>query len=118
MGRRIYFGKIKGKSSEGFYRPQVGEIRTRKKNDVEVLAHEMAHYLDFYSNITLPNFKKLYKDPKFNDEVKALSYTDADNQIMEIEGFAEFVRLWLTNSQEALIRAPKFYEAFTNLNGS
>ena len=115
MGRRIYFGKIKGKSSEGFYRPQVGEIRTRKKNDVEVLAHEMAHYLDFYSNITLPNFKKLYKDPKFNDEVKALSYTDADNQIMEIEGFAEFVRLWLTNSQEALIRAPKFYEAFTNL---
>ena len=115
MGRRIYFGKIKGKSSEGFYRPQVGEIRTRKKNDVEVLAHEMAHYLDFYSNITLPNFKKLYKDPKFNDEVKALSYTDADNKIMEIEGFAEFVRLWLTNSQEALIRAPKFYEAFTNL---
>lgn len=115
MGRRIYFGKIKGKSSEGFYRPQVGEIRTRKKNDVEVLAHEMAHYLDFYSNITLPNFKKLYQDPKFVDEVKALSYTDADNKIMEIEGFAEFVRLWLTNSQEALIRAPKFYDAFTNL---
>lgn len=115
MGRRIYFGKIKGKSSEGFYRPQVGEIRTRKKNDVEVLAHEMAHYLDFYSNITLPNFKKLYQNPKFVDEVKALSYTDADNKIMEIEGFAEFVRLWLTNSQEALIRAPKFYDAFTNL---
>jgi phospholipid N-methyltransferase len=115
MGRRIYFGKIKGKSSEGFYRPQVGEIRTRKKNDVEVLAHEMAHYLDFYSNITLPNFKKLYQDPKYVEEVKALSYTDADNKIMEIEGFAEFVRLWLTNSQEALIRAPKFYEAFTNL---
>ena len=115
MGRRIYFGKIKGKSSEGFYRPAVGEIRTRKKNDVEVLAHEMAHYLDFYSNITLPNFKKLYQDPKFNNEVKALSYTDADNKIMEIEGFAEFVRLWLTNSQEALIRAPKFYDAFTNL---
>ena len=115
MGRRIYFGKIKGKSSEGFYRPQVGEIRTRKKNDVEVLAHEMAHYLDFYSNITLPNFKKLYQDPKYVEEVKALSYTDADNKIMEIEGFAEFVRLWLTHSQEALIRAPKFYEAFTNL---
>ena len=115
MGRRIYFGKIKGKSSEGFYRPSVGEIRTRKKNDVEVLAHEMAHYLDFYSNITLPNFKNLYKDPRFVDEVKALSYTDADNAIMEIEGFAEFVRLWLTNSPEALIRAPRFYEAFTNL---
>jgi phospholipid N-methyltransferase len=115
MGRRIYFGKIKGKSSEGFYRPSVGEIRTRKKNDVEVLAHEMAHYLDFYSNITLPNFKKLYKKPEFQSEVSALSYTDADQEIELIEGFAEFVRLWLTNSQEALIRAPKFYEEFTNL---
>ena len=115
MGRRIYFGKIKGKSTAGFYRPNVGEIRTRKKNDVEVLAHEMAHYLDFYSNVTLPNFKRLYKDPDYVNEVKALSYTDADNNIMEIEGFAEFVRLWLTNSSEAKSRSPNFYSAFNEL---
>ena len=123
MGRRIYFGKIKGKSSEGFYRPAVGEIRTRKKNDVEVLAHEMAHYLDFYSTAQdadtsgkfLPNFSKLYKQPKFKDEIVGLSYTTADRDIELIEGFAEFTRLWLTNSQEALIRAPKFYDAFTKL---
>lgn len=113
-GRRIYFGKIKGKSAEGFYRPNVGEIRTRRKNDVEVLAHEMAHYLDVYSNITLPNFQKLYKDPKYSSEVAALSYTDADPKIEKIEGFAEFVRLWLTNANEAQLRAPKFYDAFTN----
>lgn len=115
MGRRIYFGKIKGKSSEGFYRPDVGEIRTRKKNDVEVLAHEMAHYLDFYSNQTLPNFKRLYTDPKYLEQVKALSYTDADAELMGIEGFAEFVRLWLTNSNEAYERAPGFYDAFNKL---
>lgn len=115
MGRRIYFGKIKGKSSEGFYRPSIGEIRTRKKNDVEVLAHEMAHYLDFYSNDTLPNFQKLYKESKFKEEVAGLSYTNADAEIELIEGFAEFVRLWLTNSTEAQIRAPKFYDAFTKL---
>lgn len=117
MGRRIYFGKIKGKSSEGFYRPNVGEIRTRKKNDVEVLAHEMAHYLDFYSNVTLPNFQKLYKEPSFKNEVAGLSYTNADAKIELIEGFAEFTRLWLTNAQEAQIRAPQFYDAFTNLLG-
>lgn len=123
MGRRIYFGKVKGKSTQGFYRPDVGEIRTRKKNDVEVLAHEMAHYLDFYSTAQdadtsgrfLPNFSKLYNQKKYQDEIVGLSYTTADRQIELIEGFAEFVRLWLTNSQEALIRAPKFYEAFTNL---
>lgn len=115
MGRRIYFGKIKGKSSEGFYRPDVGEIRTRKKNDVEVLAHEMAHYLDFYSNQTLPNFSKLYSDPKYVEEVKSLSYTDADAELMRIEGFAEFIRLWLTNSNEAYERASGFYDAFNKL---
>lgn len=113
-GPRIYYGKIKGKSAEGFYRPDVGEIRTRRKNDVEVLAHEMAHYLDVYSNVTLPNFQKLYKDPKYANEVSALSYTDADPKIQKMEGFAEFVRLWLTNANEAQLRAPKFYEAFTN----
>jgi len=113
-GRRIYFSKIKGKSAEGFYRPEIGELRTRRKNDVEVLAHELAHYLDMYSNITLPNFKRRYKNKKFSAEVAALSYTDADKKIELIEGFAEFVRLWLTNSNEAKQRAPLFYNDFNN----
>jgi len=115
MGRRIYFGKIKGKSSEGFYRPDVGEIRTRRKNDVEVLAHEMAHYLDLYSNESLPNFAKQYRDKKYVGQVTALSYTDANQKLQEIEGFAEFVRHWLTNSQEAQLRAPTYYQAFNKL---
>lgn len=115
MGRRMYFGKIQGKSTEGFYRPDVGEVRTRKKNDVEILAHEMAHYLDFHSNVSLPNFAKLYNEPQYNEEVVGLSYTTADREIELIEGFAEFTRLWLTNSQEAQTRAPKFYKAFTEL---
>ena len=111
MGRRIYNGKVKGKGVGGFYRSDVGELRTARKNDVEVLAHEMAHYLDIYSNVTLPNFKQLYKMGIFRDEVAALSYTD-DKRLELIEGFAEFVRLWLTNSQEAQLRAPGFYNAF------
>lgn len=114
-GRRIYFGKIKNRSAEGFYRPHIGEIRTRRKNDVEVLAHELAHYLDLYSNEALPNFEALYKRREFVDQVKALSYTDAGMGLQEIEGFAEFVRLWLTNSQEAATRAPEFYNEFNNL---
>lgn len=111
MGRRIYNGKIKGKSVQGFYRSDVGELRTARKNDVEILAHEMAHYLDLYSNVSLPNFKKLYKQAAYKDEVAALSYTD-DKKLELLEGFAEFVRLWLTNSNEAQLRAPNFYDAF------
>ena len=114
MGRRIYFGKIKGKSTEGFYVRNTGQIRTRAKNDVEVLAHEMAHYLDFYSDETLPNFYNLYMDDRYNDEVRGLSYTD-NEAVYDSEGFAEFVRLYLTNSTEAKLRAPRFYDAFEAL---
>lgn len=115
IGRRIYNGKIKGKSVNGFYRPATGEIRTRRKNDVEVLAHEAAHYLDVYSNVTLPNFRLMYLDQVYLEEVKELSYTDESAKLQSIEGFAEYVRLWLTNSEEARIRAPKFNRAFNRM---
>jgi hypothetical protein len=118
MGRRIYNGKIKGQSVEGFYNTRTGALRTRRKNDVEILAHEMAHYLDMYSNETLPNFSLLYKKKAYRDEVASLSYTDANAKIELIEGFAEFVRLWLTNSKEAKLRAPGFYDAFNDLLAS
>ena len=117
VGRRIYSGEIRGKSAEGFYRQDVGEIRTRKKNDVEVLAHEMAHYLDEYSSDNIPNFRKLYKQRRFDEEITGLSYTDANPEIEKIEGFAEFVRLWLTNSEQAKSRAPQFYRSFNRLLG-
>lgn len=115
IGRRIYQTKIKGKSRLGFYRLATGEIRTKAKNDVEVLAHELAHYLDDYSNVTLPNFQKLYRSKEFKNEVMSMSYTDANPKIQKIEGFAEFVRHWLTNSAIVQERTPKFYKAFNTL---
>lgn len=114
-GRRIYFSKIRGKSRLGFYNTRTGELRTKKANDVEIWAHELAHYLDFYSDVTLPNFGELYKSDEYSREVMGLSYTDQTKKLQQLEGFAEFVRLWLTNSYEAQVRAPRFYTAFERL---
>ena len=46
FGNRIYQGRVKGRTRLGFYRPGQGEIRIKNANDIEVAAHEVAHWLD------------------------------------------------------------------------
>lgn len=110
IGPRLYRGKIRGQSRLGFYKRNNGEVRVKNFDDVEVMAHEMAHWLDFHhSNKKV--FNRLYKDKRYRDEVEALSYT-SDKKLRSSEGFAEYVRLWLTQYAEAKTRAPLFTEAF------
>lgn len=110
IGPRLYRGKIKGKSRLGFYKRANGEVRTANYDDVEVMAHEMAHYLDLHSKFA-DRFSKEYHKPEFAGEVKNLSYTSQKDKVYT-EGFAEFTRLWLTNYNEAKARAPKFTQKF------
>lgn len=111
IGNRLYFSKIKQKA-EGFYRKKTGETRIKEINNVEVYAHEMAHYLDFYNGNRI--FRNAYKDTRFKDEVERFSYTDA-NDLKGIEGFAEFVRAWLTQYEYAKEKAPNFTKEFERI---
>jgi phospholipid N-methyltransferase len=110
IGPRIYNSKIKGKSIQGLYRPENSEIRTREFYDVEVLAHEVGHYLDIHYKFK-NRFNTAYKRVMYRDEVESLSYTNEKNLVGH-EGFAEFVRLWLTQYTAASELAPKFTEKF------
>lgn len=105
FGVKVYSGRVKGKSRLGFFRRNVGEIRTKSKDDLEVTAHEVSHWLDDRN----PWVEKLYKNKKFDKEIRGVSY-DADKLH---EGFAEFMRLFFTNEVAAIESAPQFYEAFT-----
>lgn len=111
IGTRLYNSKIKQKSALGIYNQQNSEVRTQDYFDVEILAHEMAHFLDFH--YTMKNkFKNAYKkDVESLKEVEGLSYT-SDPDLIAIEGFAEYVRLWLTQYNVAKEKAPKFTERF------
>lgn len=111
IGNRLYFSKIKQKA-EGFYRKKTGETRIKEINNVEVYAHEMAHYLDFYNGNKI--FRNAYKDTRFKNEVESFSYTDNKDNI-QIEGFAEFVRAWLTQYEFAKAKAPNFTQEFEML---
>lgn len=114
IGNRLYDGKIKGKSALGIYKRKDSSIRLKNYSDVEIMAHEMAHYLDFFHN----NKSKDAKDSFFRgiilknkDEVKALSYTTDPKKELS-EGFAEFVRLWLTNYNTLALVAPNMVKDF------
>lgn len=99
LGVPIYEGRIKGKKL-GHYRPKLEEVRIKRKSDLEVAAHEMAHLIDD----RVPAIRAAYQDKTLAAELKAVSY----DQKSVKEGFAEFVRLYLTQPEEAAARAPKF----------
>lgn len=110
IGSRLYFGKVKGQTRLGFYRQSNSEVRIAAYDDVEVMAHEMAHYLDYHYT-RKGQFASRHLSRQLKDEVKQLSYT-SDPKAVVSEGFAEFVRLWLTNYQAAKAAAPMFTAHF------
>ncbi|MCF6327594.1 MAG: hypothetical protein L3J21_09930 [Devosiaceae bacterium] len=111
IGPRLYEGKVKGKGRLGFYRPDNSAIRIKRYGDVEVMAHEMAHYLDFHYKYKR-EFSKIYNSPDVVNEVKNLSYDISTTELSKVEGFAEFVRLWLTRYESAKAQAPRFVDQF------
>jgi N12 class adenine-specific DNA methylase len=114
VGNRLYEGKLRGKSNLGKYRRSDSAIRTKSYSDVEVMAHELAHYLDFFHNNKTRDAKGSYfrkEILKHSDEVEALSYTTKPKEVLS-EGFAEFVRLWLTNYNALEMVAPGMINAF------
>jgi len=110
VGTRLYYGKIKGQSRLGFYRRSNSEIRLRNYDDIEVMAHEMAHYLDFHYEHRA-RFASARLSTTLKDEIKQLSYTSDPAQYVK-EGFAEYVRLWITNYPAAIAAVPSFTTHF------
>ena len=108
VGDRIYQQRIKNKRQAGFYRVANSEIRIKKYDDIEVMAHEAAHWLDFDASLK-GRFTALRQ--QFAAELDPLSYT-TDPKLVNIEGFAEYVRLWATNYAAAKAAAPNFTKAF------
>jgi len=107
FGLSIYQGRVKGpKTRLGFFRPGPGETRVRHYGDIETAAHEVAHWLDERN----PWMRNLYK--KFKAEMRGVTYdTELEGGLDVTEGFAEFMRLFITQDWQASARAPAFYDA-------
>lgn len=95
----VYEGRVKGKNRLGFFRPGVEEVRTKRFNDLEVAGHELAHLIDHRA----PELSQVIRaDKALTNEFKSVSY----DQRNLAEGFAEGMRLWLTQPETLQARAP------------
>ena len=109
LGVPLYQGRIKGRKTLGFYRRHIEEVRIKRMNDLEVTAHEIAHMLDD----RIPEIRQQWlpatnANKVIRDELRGVSY----DRSKIYEGFAEFVRLWATQPQEAQTAAPRFFGWF------
>jgi len=110
IGTSVYEGRIKGDKKLGYFRPKIEEVRIKHANDIEVAGHEIAHLIDF----RVPELKKAWTtDKELNAELKSVSYDQKNVR----EGWAEGMRLWLTQPETLEAKAPKvfaFIEDFAN----
>ncbi|MCX7173431.1 MAG: hypothetical protein NT159_05835, partial [Proteobacteria bacterium] len=107
----LYEGRVKGpKNRLGFFRPKLEEVRVRRKSDIETASHEIAHLVDD----RVPEIRAAWKaDKALESELRSISY---DSKKVN-EGFAEGMRLYLTQPEALQAKAPKVYawlEDFTN----
>jgi len=103
LGASIYTGRIKQKSVLGFFRRGNEEVRIKRHADLEVTAHEMAHLID----ARVPALSREWRNnTALREELKTVSYDK--NSVSE--GWAESVRLWMTQPDVLQQRAPVVFD--------
>ena len=108
----IRVGGIKERAA-GIFKTRQNVIRTQKALDLPTIAHEIGHAIHKYLWRTDPkNINRLNSLPlrPFKKELGPLDYDQ--KQQRPLEGFAEYIRLRLTEPGEAQRRAPHFHAWF------
>lgn len=115
LRRRMLVGGIKGKGVMGRFYIVPELIRLRKFGDLPTAVHEFGHYIDkaLFGFIGDPS-GRIKGPPKellpFLDEVRALAYPGAVSK--QAEGFAEFLRYYITDRPRLEKATPRFLEFF------
>lgn len=99
--------KTKGRDVAGVYNPADDVIRTRNWHQLDALAHEGFHSLDYRN---YPAVKAVRA--QFEPALVKLAYPGADPAHLLEEGFAEWGRLYVTNPDFTAKRTPKLTAAF------
>lgn len=112
LGVPVSEGRVSSPTAAGLFYPDGGTIRTRNKNRISVLAHELGHYIRF----RYPETKEFFD--KHREEIMALVPTPYNKEPLSVkkeEGFAEFLRLYLTKRKTAYKHAPELSISFATL---
>ena len=107
----IRIGRI-SQRAHGIYKVQTEAIRIRRANDIPTAAHELGHHINkmMWGG---KNGKLDYRELiPFRGELEPMATKPAKGQSALPEGFAEYIRLYLTRPAEAKAQAPKFSAEF------
>lgn len=105
LGVPIRTGNVRWGRRLGIFKVREEVVRVKEGNDLAVTSHEVAHYID-------KKFKPNLRNKSYNLELKDLDYDQKKRR--NFEGFAEFVRHYLTGD-DAAQRAPRFHNYFENV---
>lgn len=110
FGIKIRFGRLRGKNLRGVYKRVW--MMARGKGDesasIDVAAHEIAHGIDQRTDVR----SGLSRSSVEIGELKPLDYEPAKGR--PSEGFAVFVRGYLTGDIDVATEAPAFYKHFVD----
>ncbi len=107
FGIPISTGKVTDREATGIYKDKPEVIRTRIANNLPTISHELGHHLNkVYRLSGLESVKELRKG--VSEEFLNQYPANAKNS----EAVAEFVRIYLKNTNEAKRLCPDFYSDF------
>ena len=107
-GLPIRLGRITQKNALGIYKVKGEVVRLRQANDLAVAMHEVGHHLNKLIYGGAEGELNTAPLKEFSGELDKIATKGNKNA----EGFAEFVRLYLTDPGQAMNVAPNFHHAF------
>ncbi len=103
VGVPIREGRVTMRKAAGTFNPNTGVARIREFPDFDVAVHEIAHGIEAKVGVQLTTLTQQH-----SVEMRALDYDQTARGRRINEGFAEYVRLLVTNPEAARLRAPTF----------
>lgn len=102
--------RVAGGKAAGIYKSPSGVIRLAKPDDFDTLSHELGHHLEVMLGTPVKSLMRRHEAI-----LKPLAYQGANKKKLLEEGFAEYVRLMVTNPAYARNAAPGFDRDFRQL---
>lgn len=117
IGIPINTGKMQIPKAAGEYHPNWDTIRSRTANDLPTVSHEIGHWLDNrYSDSRDRNHdfaEEILSDAARHEIVEKFENKAAyKEEQYPAEGFAEFIRQYLTSREDAMQKFPVAYQEF------
>lgn len=103
----IATGKVTDSEASGIYKRKAETIRTRIANNLPTISHELGHHLDKDYNFSTMESVELLKSSLPAEFLER--YKEADRGR---EAVAEFIRVYLKNTNDANRLCPDFYSDF------